>query len=668
MRGAFLILLAAASLCGGCSAASAPATEPAAFRVENDGPSTIGPRVVSFGHVFARGELRPGATPRVTLGGADAPAQLDAKARWPDGSVRHGVLSVEIPALAPRRSQQGAVLPPDRGFSFALPAISGGPAAEPPPLTATLIFRDGPEAGRTAVFDVRKLALRPARRRAPWLNGALVREQRYWSPEVGGLQLAFDVWTPRRGPARVDVIFHSDLGRDAALGLRRYDVRLALGGREVFRADDVAQHAYSIWRKQVHVDGREPPRITPDAARLARLGATPAYLRVAPDPDTAQRLHVAATSDRRPLTPAGVTPYMPMTGGRADIGPLPTWAVIYLLNPDRKNLETLLANGDAAGSIPWHLRDPESDEPVSIGRRPEVWLDERGPTEPSVLPHGYRLPESGWTPDMAHQPSLSYLPYLLTGSQFHRDELATEAAYTLLSVDPDYRGGATGVILGQQVRQVAWTLRTLATAAWILPADDPLQAEFADILERNLQEITKRYVSGVQADGAGELEGFLPGPYAVDGAVAPWQNDYLAMVLGWLHGMGYAEAGPILQWMGNFTVGRFTSGPRGYAPIYGTPYFLYVADPATHAPLTRWAEAYKVTFQRAEPVTTLDYPDWGGGYAALARGALASIANTTGSPAARQAYAYVRSQTPAMDAAYAKDPTFAIALHNQETP
>lgn len=652
MRIAPSVLLAVIVQCAALAPGpKAPPQQLATFTLDNDNPAASAPGVVSFGQLFASGQIQPGETPSIRLAARLTPAQLDAKALYPDGSVRHGVVSVEVPGMAPGASLSGAILAAEEK-----PPASA-PAGGPPPLVATLTFA----SGKTATFDLRALPHEPS----PWLTGPLVREQRYWSPVVNGVQLAFDVWTPRRGSPRIDVIFHNDLAQNADIATQRYDVSLSLAGRTTFRARGVDHYPYAVWRRTIQADG-PPLRVTPDTARLADLGATPNYRRVSPDLGSAERLHKAALADRgSPLPTAGVTPYMPTGGGRPDIGPLPTWAVFYLLDPSRRNRETLLANADAAGSIPWHVRDAGTNGPISIDRHPKVWLDERGAPVPGVLGRGYRIPETAWQPDAAHQPSLTYLPYLLTGSRFYRDELAMQAAHTLLSVDPQYRGGADGVVLGQQVREVAWTLRTLATAAYILPAADPWQAYFQAKLDANLGELVRRYIDGDEAAGAGELEGFLPGPYAVEGAVAPWQDDYAAMVLAWIHDMGFSQARPILAWMANFTAGRFTSGRRGYDPIYGTPYYLYVTDPHSQAPIRRWRDAFRATFDpKTKPAAALDEPDGAGGYASLARGALTSIVNVTGSAIAREALAYVERQTPGIDTAYSRDPTFAIALRD----
>jgi hypothetical protein len=639
------------------TAAPRPAREVATLQLVNDNRGATAPRIVSFGQVFRPGEVRPADRLMVELRGAPAPVQLDAKALYPDGSVRHGVISVRAPGLVAGAVLAGTITTGD------VPAAAERPLAAPAPqvqVRLVLHSEHGPQA--PVIISLPTLMAGHAAGGVPWLDGPLVREQRYAAPPVEGVQVQFDVWMPATGPARVDVVFHNDSAQNADIGTRTYDASLTLDGRPVFAVQGLSHYAWSTWRRTVYADGALPLRVIPDTRMLADVGATPNYARIRPDAAATRKLHSLSVRDERPLGFAAVTPYMPMTGGRPDIGPLPTWAVFYLLDPSRENHETLFANADVAGSVPWHVRDMESDGPIRVDAHPEVWLDGRGEATPGILNRKYYTLDTKWEPDDAHQPSLSYMPYLLTGSQYYRDELAMQAGYALASINPDPRGGGQGLVLGAQVRAVAWTLRTLANAAFILPSGSPLQRYFDGKLRANLREIRRRYIDGDELAGAGELHGYLPGPYAVEGATPPWQTDYLTMVLGWIHAMGYPEAQPILAWMGNFVAGRFTSGARGYDPIYGTPYFLFVADPSSKQLLGTWPAAFEATFDpKARPVATLGDPAWGGGYAALARGALASLVNVTPSPRARAAYAFVKAQTPDLEANYAVDPTFAIA-------
>jgi hypothetical protein len=649
-----------------CSPAAPPAVaepfkdEVATFRIVNDADGAVTRRIVSFGQVFRRGQVTPNSRLAVKLGGAVVRSQMDAKALYPDGSVRHAIITVQAPGMTRRGSLDGVIAATVAGQS----PTAAAPPRPAPDIQLALTFHTRPDRAETFNIDLRGLAQTAAGRdQQPWLDGPLVRERRYASHGMHGVQVVFDVWTPAVGAPRVDVSFHNDTAQNPDISTQVYDASLSIDGTLAYRVKRVAHYSYATWHKVICADKAPPPRIMPDLGVLVAVGAVPHYALFQPDRASAAEVHRLATRNDQPLGSANITPYMPTGGGRPDIGPLPAWAVFYLLDPSRENQETLLANADAAGSIPWHVRDMRTGGPINIDQHPEVWLDGRGAAAPGVLGRRYEIPDTRWQPDDAHQPSLTYLPYLLTGSQYYRDELAMQAGFDLLSMNPEYRGGAAGVLLGSQVRAVAWSLRTLANAAYILPSDSPLPRYFEAKLQNNLHEIVRRYVKGDELAGAGDLRGYLPGAYVQEGATPPWQSDYLVIVLGWIDSMGYPQARTIMAWMTNFVAGRFTNDKRGYDPIYGTPYFLVVVDPKSKRPFTTWPEAFKATFDPVrQPVTTLDYPDWGGGYAALARASLASIINATGSAQAREAYGFVKAQTPRMDASYPREPAFAIAL------
>src|SRR5207249_6821163 len=129
-------------------------------------------------------------------------------------------------------------------------------------------------------------------------------------------------------------------------------------------------------------------------------------------------LTALAAGKTGPLSPALVTQAMPTTGGRVDIGPETAWTARFLLSQDQGAEQVMLANADASGSVPWHFRDEATGQYVSIDNHPKLWIDYRG-ADPALygadaLPTAY-APGGGWAPDTAHEPSLSYVPYLVTG-------------------------------------------------------------------------------------------------------------------------------------------------------------------------------------------------------------------------------------------------------------
>lgn len=628
----------------------------AKFQVANDTESPSKSRALSFGQIFRPGSVFAKTALVARVGGQPAPVQLDAKAFNADGSIRHAIVTVEVPELGRLSKVDGELL---KAAQPATTTATGGEFPSIPQLSVAIRFNTTNELGAPLIV---RLTDAVAGNEKPWIDGPIAREIRRYVKVTDQLEIAFDVFTPRKGPARVDVVVHNDWAGMGGANPLVYDAEIRLNDVVVYSAKAVKHFRYQTWHKVIWTDGATPPRIIADLDLMIDAGAIPAYATsVRPAQESIAELGAKLDqSGDQPLGPALVEMRMPNTGGRPDIGPLPTWAVYYLLAPSGATERVLLANGDAAGSIPWHLRERATRLPLTIDAYPDLWLDARGGPYPNVLPEPFNPEPAGWETDDAHQPSLVYLPYVLTGSQYYRDELAQQASYDLLFFSPYDRGGAKGLMGGSQVRGLAWMLRNIGNAAFILPKSDPLQRYFETKLEGNLRQLVNDYVEKRTMKAAGELEGWVPGAYNPDGATAPWQQDYLAMVLAWLDAMGYPDAGRLLTWMSHFLAGRFTSGDRGYDPIYGTAYILYVYDAETNRLFDRWSEAFKRSFDPSKDVREFKTPDWAGGYEALARGALAGALTVTRSPTVAEAYTNVVLQTPRMVNDYPETPTFAI--------
>lgn len=559
------------------------------FRIEADASSPA--RTISFGQVFLPGSVRRGDRLEAMLDGHPVATQIDAKAFNSDGSVRHAIVTLELPKLRSGQELAGVLV---KGPQGAFAPFAAGPV---PALTVSIT----PKGAARIDIELQKIARDPGNASTRlWIDGPLAQERRYSADVSDHLQILFDVFTPRKGPQRVDVIFHNDW-----TGIRRndnleYSVAIMLAGTPVFEAKSVYHYTFADWHHLLWTDGGPPIRVKPDLATLAAAGAVPHYAQ-----DFSIAGEISATISRlagkmsdEPMQQGTIDNHMPDTGGRMDIGPMPTWAVVDLMEGSEDSRKLLLANADAAGSVPWHLRDRKTGLPLTIDAYPQLWLDSRGKAQPGVLPEGFQQENHGWTLDDAHQPALSYLPYLVTGSQYYRDELAAQAAYVLLSYDPYYRGGSHGVLIGEhveawiQVRGLAWSLRTLANAAYILPDDYPLHAYFDAKLKANLAKLADAMIAQGKMKDTGALEGWMPGDYRPDGATAPWQNAFLIVTLNWINDMGYPQAGRVAGWMANFLAGLFTSGNQGFDPSRGATYILMVYDPATKKRFDNWAEVF----------------------------------------------------------------------------
>jgi hypothetical protein len=584
---------------------------------------------------------------------------MDAKALYPDKSVRHAVMTVQLPRMEGHQKLQADVVNGE-----GVPAAAGAGYAPVPQLSVSVVLQLAGGQTRTVQVDLPAVVRDPkSATKGLWLDGPLAQERRYRANVDDRLQIVFDVFTPKVGPARVDVAFHNDWntvksGEDVV-----YDVDIRLDGATAYKAQGVRHYPRSNWHQVIWTDNLPPVRAALDLSEMQAAAAVPRYDRAfRVDPELSGRLDAAARElSDAPLDPALIAKHMPMTGGRMDIGPLPTWTVVDLLQGDAATRKVMLANADAAGAVPWHIREKGAEQALSMDKYPHLWLDNRG-TRNEPLAQPFESENNEWRLDAAHQPSLSYVPYLVTGLQYYRDELTQQAAYVLLSYDDGYRGYADGLIIGsegqawQQVRGMAWSLRTVANAAYILPADDPMQAYFDAKLRGNLAKLAELYVDGRKLKAAGELEGWLPGVYRPDNAVAPWQQGFLGMSLGWINDMGYTDAGRVLSWMSNFLAGLFTSGAKGFDPSFGPAYILSVRDEKSEKEISTWREAFLASgFVDKSPNEKREYWHF---YGMIMRAALGSAYGVEPAPRTKAAYDYV-SNTLGADTA-GGDPTFVI--------
>lgn len=659
-----LVLIGCSSPTSSAQTPSAPPDSPVPPRMEgrvgavsiaNDARRSVAGRVFSFGQIFQPGAVRPGDAVRFVARGGALPTQIDAKALNPDGTVRHAIVSVELPELGGGETLKGVLVNDGRQ---AAPAAAG--LGAPPDLKVTLALVEAGGQKRTVEIDLPSV-IRAAEGQKPdlWLSGPLGEERRYFFDASPRLQVAFDVFRARSGPSRVDVIFHNDWNDLKPTDDVRYDVDIAVGGRSVFKADGVRHYPNSTWHRLIWSDGAEALRSAPDLADLVAAGATPRY-----DPgfvitggDRSEFAQAARSISSEPLNPGTITRYMPTTGMRMDIGPLPTWAVVDLLDSTPLSRRLLLGNADAGGSIPWHIRERTTKLPLTLDKYPDLWLDSRSKVN-VPLAQAFQEEANGWTLDTAHQPSLSYVPYLVTGLRYYKDELAQQAAYVLLAVPPGYRGNAQGLFIGaqgeawEQVRAVAWSLRTLANAAYILPKNDPMQGYFDAKLRGNLAKIAQVTVQERRKKAAGAVEGWFPGC----DECAPWQQGFMAASLGWINDMGYPDAGRTLKWMSNFLAGLFTSEAAGFDPRFGTSYRLVLATKETEVPFSSWSQVAKAS--GLSEFTDKDVGEFWVNYGMIMRAGLASAYAVDRLPRTKAAYDYVNRRL-GVDAK-GGDPTFAI--------
>lgn len=636
---------------------------------------------VTFGQVFRKG------APATLHGRVDGRplAQVNVKRTYDDGSARFAIVSAVLPELPARGSRTIVLM---RGAAF--PKVTPAPPSAERLLKGTfdavvaLTFPDGTVRSASA----RKLLTRAGPRAKTWLHGPVATEWLLSGPLVDkqgeadeDLHVQFQVRVYDAGRrVRVSVVVENCW--DHWAGNIRYDVKVAVGGREVFAQKAVDHRRLSRWRKVFWWGQRgesrpagpipaPPVHVVHDSAYICSTGALPNY-------DTTLQLPKPRKGPPRLAGPrwqimgrGSLTAYMPTTGGRPEIGAYPAWTVRCLFTMDPHDKALVLANGDLAGSWPIHVRSKKTGRALTIDERPTFWLDYRGPDKPTWKPDRAK-PGSGavkLTPDRAHQPSLAYVPYLLSGDFYYLEEAYFWANYCLLSSWPAPRQNARGILYGQ-IRGNAWALRNVADAGFIAPDDGPEGGYFQEKVGNNIAHRVRRMYGppeynsigawGIRTTRSARIQKPANPNWMI---LAAWENDYLIWSLHHLTELGYKDAARCRDFMLRLRVGALTNAP-GFDPMLAAPYRFVVGERAADKKVTFYEDWKKLGTENAR-LSKPGLPNYGNSYAYSARAA--TVCGVDGGfPKAAEALKVLEERLPKRRQVMARNPTWAIVPRPRE--
>jgi len=601
--------------------AAAASTDVEGVAVQNTAASSSAAGYVTFGQVFKQGALQPGNNLQANMSGSIYPVQMDAQALWPDGSIKFAAVTLRAPAIA-----GNGQLPVMLSKTGASAASKLSLAAAPLQLLVTLNFTGGQYAG-TRTIDLGS-ALKTALSSAPdyWLNGSLATQARVDVPLPGGpMHLTADVTLYADQSMTADVQFNNDItsvikasryANPPALPPQQFSTTITLNGAAT-TFNNITQYQYQDWHAVVSSLPASSLNVQHDLAYLQHAGAVMPYDRTTGVSSTTlqnyQTSIIGAAGFGKPLAVNGVEQYMPGTGGRVDIGYTTQFNTAWLMTQDQRAAKVALAQGDTAGAVPWNIKLANghwltrlpSDNALRAWPKPEADAQ----TVANQMPDPS---SSNWTVDIAHQPNLAYVPYLMTASRWYLDRLNAQAAYSITGMtyvdtctgDAPFSSWCDIVVStpGQQVRAQAWALREILEAAFIGKAGSWEQSYFNTVLQHNwsyLQFVIQNpyndpwhySVPKTALNSFGESTGWVDGTYVEGyyGVVAPWQQDYLSgvMIQGAL--MGYSEPKQFLNWQKNgWLAGRFIA--PGMNPHDGCVFFMQAADRNTHITYPTWAQ------------------------------------------------------------------------------
>jgi hypothetical protein len=575
-------------------------------RVENTTAVAQENLPVTFGQVFAVGHLMPADT---LVGrfdnGTSIPLQLDVKATHPDGSVRHAVVSGIVPSLAAGEGRALSLMKSNAPHAAGL-----GPQA---------LLNNGFSASvHATIGGVRYDASADdlIKKRAPyqtWLSGAVANEWHVSAPLTTSdgvahphLTARFAIrWYDAIKKARVDVTIENAWAYEPNPQNVTYDAEVMVRGVSVYSKPALTHLHHARWRKMFWWGGDAgQAHVKHNTAYLIASRAVPNYdqsVKIAESELAAIKTKFSGTVTE-PMNVGMAVKAMATTGGRGDIGLLPSWATSYLLSMDKRAKEATLGTADLAGSWSMHFRDKKTDRPISLIDFPYMTiLGNRGDTLNRATGQYEAFPScpktvcaTPYTHDTSHQANFNYLPYLVTGDYYYLEELQFWAMWNVFQSNPGYRGNIQGLVYRNQVRSQAWSLRTLAEAAYITPDTDRLKEHYNRILTNNLDWYNSNFLDGgASANALGVITSGSAIVYNSKLGVAPWQDDFFTSAVGHTAELGYTKALPLLQWKATFAIERMLG--EGTCWIGAAMYKMNVRASETGPLFKTMAEAFKAS-------------------------------------------------------------------------
>lgn len=574
------------------------------FRIRNTKESSQRQVPFTFGQIFPPGVLQTTDALVARLGNKSLlPIQTDAKAKHPDGSVRHAILSGTIPLLIGNKTEKLALF---KTRAAVVSNVKVTPAA----LTATgfsaeLRIKVDGKLYKASVDRNLKLG-----KYGTWLNGPIVNEWLINVPLVtddGNSHPHLNVRYSLRSygdlsRVRVDVTVENNWAYEPGPKNLMYDAEFLINNKSVFAKLALQHYHHARWRKVFWSNESPSVDILHNSAYLIASRAVPNYDQSI---KISEKMLTSWKSEWQggKIEPMGIgiaTSYMPTTGGRLDIGLLPGWAAAYIVSMDPRAKEITLGTADLGGSWSVHYRDRATDRPVSLVNHPYSAIS--GNATHNIDPATNKADafascggncDNPNVADTSHQPSLAYVPYLTTGDYYYLEELQFWTMYNLFHNIPEYRGGAKGLFKGDQTRAQAWSMRTLAQAAYITPDNDQLKSHFNKFLDSNLDWYIQNYIENDAANQLGVIvNGFSVG-YDNNTGIAPWQDDFFTQAIGFASELGFEKARRLLTWKSRFPIGRMI-GPN-YCWIMAAPYSLKIRDSEKAPFYSNLGQAFEVS-------------------------------------------------------------------------
>lgn len=724
----------------------------------NNSSSTATNYPLQFAQPFVDGEIA--TCPKVVFDGSALTTQADVKQTYPDGSVKHAILAVVIPSVT-----NGA-----HTITYVNQACSNTPLTKTQMLdpsydfgaqmlltNSSTITTDGRVMlsawnGTTDDFNITSpVHLWTSGQVAQTVlialhgNTLLCNGHQCSTYDVGfdANKVFRPIFHATFFPAthQVHVRFIGEISNSAAIENQTFSLVMKTGNASptsVYTKASFQTTAGTRWTKDFWIGGTPPSTITltPNLTYLRTTKFTPFYdTSVALDSSTATAVCTAwsglSSANKDIGGPGNWTKGMTTTGSRPDIGIYESWVADWLFDGRACLRDAAFGNADLMASWPAFYREGSSgkvlnrsDTPGSSTGMGKVVAISGRPTgcwNPQFFNYNANASDSittvgtisyqGWDFDAAHTPEGPQIQYVLTGDYWYlENEMFWASNYAGQGYKSQYyRGplGTEGSLFHQQLRGMAWNLRTFVHTAFIIPDAMPEKTYFTQLIadsvaiEEGSHNLTNGFYNGNTmwtqgrnvwapsgADTAFDSNGVVsilhqythgdPGSAANDygicstyGAGTPcippttseaesfYESDYLMTSLGRCKEMGY-KCDYVLSWSAVLYTGMLTdSGFNPYILDIGRlpTYKTCTPTPCTTAQFATFAELKTgviANWQNRTGYATKTDPD---GYLAYATAAMSYM---TGEPNGQTSWNFLKVNGVS-SATSATDPKWLLA-------
>ena len=516
---------------------------------------------VTFGHAFKAGDVPATRGLAAKLSdGTDIPLQLDSKATHPDGSLRHAIVTLNLPVLAGGATQS---------VRLASAGVTGGTAVSLSDLLATSFDASASLRVGTTSYSASARNLLQTTTPKTWLSGPQVSEWIVGGPVTTASGIPHEhltVYFHVRAYAglnrvRVDTVVENNWTLVPNPRDFTYDVTLRLGDVTTYSQAGLTHYQHARWHKRAWWGGDPQIHAKLDTRYLQDSKAIPKYETLTPT----EAFLNSVRQSTPPMDKGDQTQYMSQAGGQDAIGPLPRWDAVYAVSGDRRAYNYMMANADGGAVYPVHFRDELTKLPVTIDSYPGADLNGSSSSDP-IIPRSStaNLNDPGGS---SHRPSIGYLAYLVSGDYFYLEEMQFWNSYDLMWASSGARGGsygyggdgATGIWYTGSLRGQAWAYRNLAQVASITPDADPLKAYFNTKLNNNLAYDKWQYV-----DGNGPHSNSLGMMYQagrdepgsrVYGEYRMWYDNFISWTFQYIVELGFSNAIPMRDYKAKTAIG-----------------------------------------------------------------------------------------------------------------